>query len=78
MDAMGEETKPHSSLQEAERYYSEHVQRDSEIFRSPHMALQEAINKGARQSRSLVGVVQDPTSTGGVFLVWDTTGFFSG
>ena len=78
MDAMGEETKPHSSLQEAERYYSEHIQLDSEIAGSPYMALQESINKGARQSWSLVGVVQDPTSPSDVFLVWDTTGFFSG
>ena len=75
---MAEEQSQILSVQEAERYYSEHVQRPSEIARSPHMALQEAINKGARQSRRLVGVVQDPTSTGGVFLVWDTTGFFSG
>jgi hypothetical protein len=68
-----------SGPQEAERYYSEHVQRDSaENAESPHKALQGAMNKGARQSWRLVGVVQDPTSPGGVFLVWDTTEFFSG
>jgi hypothetical protein len=75
---MAEEHNQAPGLQEAERYYSEHIQLDSEIAGSPHMALQESINKGARQSWSLVGVVQDPTSPGGVFLVWDTTGFFSG
>jgi hypothetical protein len=40
--------------------------------------LQDSINKGARQSWRLVGVVQDPTRPVGVYLVWDTTGFFSG
>jgi hypothetical protein len=75
---MAEEQRQSPGLLEAERYYSEHVQLDSGIARSPHMALQESINKGARQSWRLVGMVQDPTSLGGVFLVWDTTGFFSG
>ena len=41
------------------------------------MALQEAINEGARQSWKLIRVTKDPTSEG-VFLVWDTSGFFSG
>jgi hypothetical protein len=77
-DAMTEEQNQTPSLQEAERYYSEHVQLDSEIAGSPNMALQESMNKGARQSWRLVGVVQDPTGKGAVFLVWDTTGFFSG
>jgi hypothetical protein len=77
-DAMAEEQNQAPSLQEAERYYSEHVQLDSGIAGSPNMALQESMNKGARQSWRLVGVVQDPTSKGAVFLVWDTTGFFSG
>jgi hypothetical protein len=40
--------------------------------------LQEAINEGARHSWKLIGVTQDPTSDGGVILVWDTSGFFSG
>ena len=75
---MGEEQNQVPTLQEADRYYSEHGQLDSEIAGSPHMILQESINKGARQSWRLVGVVQDPTRPGGVFLVWDTTGFFSG
>ena len=77
-DAMAEEQSQVPTLKEAERYYSEHVQLDSESAGSPHMALQESMNKGARQSWRLVGVVQDPTSTGSVFLVWDTSGFFSG
>ena len=66
------------TVQEPERYYAELVQLDSGTVESPQETLQEAMNKGARQSWRLVGMVQDPTSPSGVFLVWDTTGFFSG
>ena len=66
------------SVQEAERYLAEHVQLDSGTAGSPRKTLQESMNKGARQSWRLVGVVVDPTSTGGIFLVWDKKGFFSG
>ena len=66
------------SEQEAERYYAEHVQLDSETAESPQKTLQESMNKGARQSWRLVGVVVDPTSRGGIFLIWDEKGFFSG
>ena len=66
------------SGQDAERYYAEHVQLDSETAESPQKTLQEAMNKGARQSWRLVGVVVDPTSPGGIFLIWDEKGFFSG
>ena len=45
---MAEEQNQAPSLQEAERYYSEHVQLDSGIAGSPNMALQESMNKGAR------------------------------
>ncbi|MDQ3925963.1 MAG: hypothetical protein M3272_03110 [Actinomycetota bacterium] len=75
---MAEEQSQAPRVQEAERYYSEHVQLDTAITGSPLKALQESLNKGARQSWKLVGVVQDPTSPGGIFLVWDTQGFFSG
>jgi hypothetical protein len=62
---------------EAERYYAQHASLDAGEAGSSEAALQEAINEGARQSWKLVGVTQDPTS-GGVILVWDTSGFFSG
>ncbi len=75
---MAEEQSQAPSVQEAERYYAEHVQLDRGTAASPQQALQESMNKGARQSWRLVGVVQDPTSPGGIFLVWDTSGFFSG
>ena len=62
---------------EAERYYAQHASLDAGEAGTSEAALQEAINEGARQSWKLVGVTQDPTS-GGVILVWDTSGFFSG
>ncbi len=62
--------------QEAERYYAEHVQLDSEAGGSSLAVLQKALNKGTRHSRRLVGVVYDPTSQANVFLVWDTKASF--
>ena len=75
---MVEEHHQAPGLQEAERYYSEHIQLDSESAESPNAMLQETMNKGARQSWRLVGLVHDPTSPGGAFLIRDTSGFFSG
>jgi hypothetical protein len=62
---------------EAERYYTQHASLDAGEGVTAEAALQEAINEGARQSWKLISVTQDPTS-GGVLLVWDTSGFFSG
>jgi hypothetical protein len=64
--------------QEAERYYAEHVQLGPEAGGNSLAALQEALNKGARHSRKLVGMVHDPTSQANVILVWDTKAFISG
>ena len=63
---------------EAERYYAQHESLDVEGAGSSQAALQAAINEGARNSWKLVGVMQDPTTDGGIILVWDTSGFFSG
>jgi hypothetical protein len=41
------------------------------------VALQEAINENARHSWKLISVSRDPTGPG-LFMIWDTTGFFSG
>ncbi len=60
------------SWQEAERYYAEHVLLATGPEDSSVAALQRAIDKGARQSWRLVGMSQDPTRQGGVFLIWDT------
>ena len=62
---------------EAERYYAQRASLDAGEGGTAEAALQEAINEGARQSWKLISVMQDPTS-GGVLLVWDTSGFFSG
>jgi hypothetical protein len=62
---------------EAERYYAQYAALDAGPEDSTGAALQEAINEGARQSWKLISVTNDPTSEG-VFLVWDTSGFFSG
>ena len=61
---------------EAERYYAQHASLEAGQSGTSEAALQEAINEGARQSWKLISVTQDPT--GGVLLVWDTSGFFSG
>ena len=61
----------------AERYYAQYAALGVDPGGAPEAALQEVINEGARQSWKLISVTQDPTS-GGVLLVWDTSGFFSG
>ena len=62
---------------ETERYYAQHASLEASESGSSEAALQEAINEGARQSWKLISVTQDPASQG-LFLVWDTSGFFSG
>lgn len=62
---------------EAERCYAQHASLDIGPERALQAALQEAIDEGARHSRKLVGVTQDPTSSDGVILVRDTSGCFS-
>jgi hypothetical protein len=61
----------------AERYYAQYAALGADAAGSPQEALQEAINEGARQSWKLISVTKDPESEG-AFLVWDTSGFFSG
>ena len=62
----------------AERYYAQYAALGVGLGVSSEAALQEAINEGARQSWKLISVMQDPTSSEGAILVWDTSGFFSG
>lgn len=47
---MTEEPNQAPTLEEADRYYVEHVQLDDVTIGSPHRTLQDSINKGARQS----------------------------
>lgn len=74
---MAEERFRATDQAEVERYQVELVQLATETNGSSVATLQEAVNKGARQSWRIVGVAQDPTSQG-VLVVWDTSGFISG
>jgi hypothetical protein len=44
---------------------------------SAEVTLQEAINEKAKRSWKLISVTKAPGDDG-LFLVWDTSGFFSG
>ena len=59
----------------AERYYAEYVRLPA-TEDSAQAALQEAINDKAKRSWQLISVTQNPTNQG-LFLGWDTSGFFS-
>jgi hypothetical protein len=74
---MAERERQASGKPEAERYHAEYVPLPDGGEGASLVALQEAINENARQSWKLISVAQDPTSQG-IFLIWDTTGFFSG
>ena len=74
---MAEREREAHGKPEAERYHAEYVPLPGGAEGAPLVALQEALNENARHSWKLISVTQDPTS-GGVLLVWDTSGFFSG
>ena len=73
---MTEERDDAVSRPEPERYYAELVSPPSGGELSV-AELQEAMNKGARKSQRLVGVVNEPAGPG-LILVWDQEGFISG
>ena len=75
---MAEQQRQAPDRPAAERYYAKYAALGVGSGGSPEAALQEAINEGARQSWKLISVMQDPTSSEGAILVWDTSGFFSG
>ena len=60
----------------AERYYAEYVGLPT-AEDSVEAALQAAINERAKLGWRLVSMVKEPSGYG-LFLVWDTSGFFSG
>jgi hypothetical protein len=74
---MAEREREAEGAPEPERYRAEYVPLPGGEEGASLVALQEAINENARHSWKLVSVSQDPTSRG-LFLIWDTTGFFSG
>ena len=74
---MAEREREARDVPEPERYHAEYVPLTGGGEGASLAALQEAINENARHSWKLVSVTQDPARQG-LFLVWDTTGFFSG
>ena len=73
---MAERQREAHGKPEPERYFAEYVPLPGGEG-AALVALQEAINEHAAHSWKLLSVAADPTSQG-VFMVWDTTGFFSG
>ena len=74
---MAEQERHAHNAPEAERYHAEYVPLPDGREGTSLVALQEAINENARHSWKLISVSHDPSGSG-LFLVWDTTGFFSG
>ena len=74
---MAERERHAGEAPEAERYHAEYVPLAGGGEGASLVTLQEALNENARHSWKLISVAQDPTSQG-LFLVWDTSGFFSG
>jgi hypothetical protein len=74
---MAERERQARGKPEAERYHAEYVPLPGGEEGASLVALQETINENTRHTWKLISVTQDPTSQG-LFLVWDTTGFFSG
>ena len=73
---MAEQQRKAPNRPAAERYYAEYVGL-ANVEGSAEIALQEAINEKAKRSWRLVSMAKEPGG-GGLFLVWDTSGFFSG
>jgi hypothetical protein len=61
----------------AERYYAEYIRLPT-VEGSVEAALQATINAGTKRSWTLVSMAKGPSGSNGLFLVWDTSGFFSG
>ncbi|MDQ3911761.1 MAG: hypothetical protein M3305_08345 [Actinomycetota bacterium] len=74
---MAEREREAHGVPEPERYVAEYVPLPDGGEDASLVALQESLNENARHSWKLISVAHDPTSRG-LFLVWDTTGFFSG
>ena len=73
---MAEQQRKAPGRPATERYYAEYVSLAA-AEGSAKLALQEAINEKAERSWRLVSMARGPSGDG-LFLVWDTSGFFSG
>ena len=74
---MAERERVAHGVPEPERYVAEYIPLPGGGEAASLVAVQEAINEHASHSWKLESVSADPTSQG-LFMVWDTTGFFSG
>ena len=73
---MAEQQRKAPDRPAAERYYAEYVSLPA-AEDSVEAALQAAINERAKLGWRLVSMAKEPGGEG-LFLVWDTSGFFSG
>jgi hypothetical protein len=73
---MAEQQRKAPGRPAAERYYAEYIRLPA-AEGSAEVALQEAINEKTKRSWKLISIAQEPSGDG-LFLVWDTSGFFSG
>jgi hypothetical protein len=73
---MAEREREAHDVPEPERYVAEYIPLPGGEA-AALVVVQEAINEHASHSWKLVSVSADPASQG-LFMVWDTTGFFSG
>jgi hypothetical protein len=73
---MAEQQRKAPDRPAAERYYAEYVGLPA-AEGSAEAVLREAINEKAKRSWKLVSMAKEPSGAG-LFLVWDTSGFFSG
>jgi hypothetical protein len=73
---MAEQQREAPGRPAAERYYAEYIRLPA-AEGSAEVALQEAINEKTKRSWKLISMAQEPSGDG-LFLVWDTSGFFSG
>jgi hypothetical protein len=73
---MAEQQRKAPDRPAAQRYYAEYVGLPT-VGGSAEVALRETINDKAKRSWKLISVTKEPGGDG-LFLVWDTSGFFSG
>ena len=73
---MVEQQRKATSRPAAERYFVQFLSL-SVAEDSSDTVLQEAINEGTKASWKLITIAEEPSGYG-LFLVWDTSGFFSG
>ncbi len=74
---MTEEQRSAPDRPTAERYHAEYIQLSAANEGSEAVSLREVITEGRRQDWRLISLTKEPGDSG-FFLVWDTSGFYSG